>query len=278
VSDLETRDAAVVSANDDGTAGGFIWYELMSPDPVASKAFYDAVLGWDIESQPSGGQEIDYRMIRRSDGGNAGGVLRLSADMQANGGRPSWLGYIHVEDVDSVAAETQAAGGRICMPPTDIPGVGRIAMLSDPQGAAFYVMKPVPPEGSPDAKSDVFSEREVQRCGWNELSTSNVDAARQFYGDRFGWRSDDFMPMGEMGEYRFIHQGETRIGAMFNPGPDEQPRWRFYFRVPSVAAAKEAIEKSGGKIAAGPMEVPGGDYVVIGFDPQGAEFALVGGA
>jgi hypothetical protein len=59
--------------------------------------------------------------------------------------------------------------------------------------------------------------------------------------------------------------------------PGQQPHWRFYFRVPSIAKAKETAEAKGGSIAMGPMEVPTGDYIVIGTDPQGAEFALVGG-
>jgi predicted enzyme related to lactoylglutathione lyase len=278
MSDVHTQDAPAATADSvTNSAGDFIWYELMTPDPDGAKAFYDAVVGWDVEPKPTGVQPMDYRMIRRSDGGNAGGVLRLDADMAAHGARPTWLGYVNVANVDSATAAIEKAGGKTLMA-TDIDGVGRIAMVTDPQGAPFYVMTPNPPAGQPSAKSDVFSERQLQRCGWNELSTSDTDASRHFYGEQFGWTSDDFMPMGEMGEYRFLFQNGTRIGAVFNPGPDQHPRWRFYFRVPSITAAKDAIEKGGGKIAMGPMEVPGGDHIIVGFDPQGAEFALVGRA
>jgi predicted enzyme related to lactoylglutathione lyase len=86
------------------------------------------------------------------------------------------------------------------------------------------------------------------------------------------------MDMGEMGEYRFIDRGGTRIGAIAGTSPGQQPKWRYYFRVPSIAAAKDTAEAKGGKIVMGPMEVPGGDHIVIGIDPQGAEFALVGKA
>jgi len=75
--------------------GSFIWYELLSADPLCAKQFYDAVVGWDIESQPSG--DLDCRMIRRSDGGNAGGVMRLTDEMQHHGARPMWLGYVSVD-------------------------------------------------------------------------------------------------------------------------------------------------------------------------------------
>lgn len=255
--------------------GNFVWYELMTPDPDGAKAFYDAVVGWDIEAEPAG--VMDYRMIRRSDGGNAGGVLRITPEMAANGARPIWLGYVNVVDVDATTAAVEQAGGKTLMA-ADIAGVGRIAMIADPQGAAIYVMKPTPPAGAPDARSDVFSPDAQQRVGWNELSTSDPDAARSFYGDQFGWATDDFMPMGEMGDYRFIDHGGQRLGALCGMMPGGQPRWRYYIRVPSVGAAKTTIEAEGGSVLMGPHEVPGGDSIIIATDPQGAEFALVGGA
>jgi predicted enzyme related to lactoylglutathione lyase len=82
--------------------------------------------------------------------------------------------------------------------------------------------------------------------------------------------------MGEHGEYRFWKHRGTTIGALFNAG-DGPPRWRFYFRVPSIEAAKGAVEDKGGTIHMGPHQVPTGEWIVIGTDPQGAEFALVGG-
>jgi predicted enzyme related to lactoylglutathione lyase len=139
-------------------------------------------------------------------------------------------------------------------------------------------MSPTPPADKPGAKSDVFSPTEQQRVSWNELNTSDPEAARRFYGEQFGWTSDDFMPMGEMGEYRFWKQSGVQIGAVCGLMGQAQPKWRYYFRVPSITDAKEAVERRGGKITNGPMEVPGGDHIVIGVDPQGAEFALVGGA
>lgn len=254
--------------------GDFIWYELMSPDPGESKAFYDSVVGWDIE--PEASNEMDYRMIRRSDGGNAGGVLRLSADMAAHGARPTWLAYLHVASVDETVRSIEAVGGTTLMPGFDVPGIGRIAMVADPQGAPFYIMTPIPPGGDPDAGSDVFSPTALQRCGWNELSTSDEAAARGFYGGQFGWATDQFMAMGEMGDYRFIDHHGTRLGAMFNT-PDGIVRWRFYFRVPSIAAAKDSVESGKGEVLMGPHQVPTGDWIIIGKDPHGAEFALVGG-
>jgi predicted enzyme related to lactoylglutathione lyase len=255
--------------------GAFIWYELITPDPDGARSFYDAVVGWTIEPQPSG--EMDYRVIGRADGGNAGGVMRLTDDMASHGARPVWLGYIYADDVDATVAAIEADGGKAWMPAFDVPGIGRIAMVGDPQGAPFYVMKPIPARDRPTAVSDVFSPDRPGRVSWNELSTSDPVAARKFYSDRFGWEMGDFMPMGEMGEYRFIDRKGQRIGALCSAMEGRPPKWRYYIRVESIGAAKAAAEQGGGTIAMGPHQVPGGDWIVIGMDPQGAEFALVGG-
>ena len=273
VKDAPVRDESVAGAK--STHGSHIWYELMTPDPAGAKAFYEAVVpGWSIGERNPG--DIDYRMIGRSDGGNAGGVLGMSEDMRAGGAKPLWLGYIDVNDVDGSIAKIEAKGGKAHMPATDIPDVGRIAMVADPQGNAFYVMAPKPPSDQTDANSDVFSPDAEQRVSWNELATPDPVAARQFYGDLFGWTSDEFMPMGEHGEYRFfVHQGRT-IGAVSGCVQGAPAGWRYYIRVPSISKAAEAVKTNGGSIAMGPMEVPGDDHIIIGQDPQGAEFALVG--
>src|SRR5258708_39528956 len=101
----DVRDAPSPSlAQDNQTSpqGDFIWYELVTPDPDGAKAFYDAVVGWTIESKsqfPNG-----YRMIGRSDGKFSGGLLPLSEDMKQHGARPTWLRYIHVADDDDAGA------------------------------------------------------------------------------------------------------------------------------------------------------------------------------
>jgi predicted enzyme related to lactoylglutathione lyase len=275
MSDLR-EDVATAATNDNAASkGAFIWYELMTPDPEGAKAFYDPVVGWTIGE---GAPEFNgYRMIGRSDGGNAGGVLPLTDEMQQHGARPIWLGYICVPDVDRTVGAIEAAGGKSLMPAFDIPNIGRIAMVTDPQGAPFYVMKPTPPAGRENEQSDVFSPDAVERCSWNELSTSDPVAGRKFYTDQFGWGADEFMDMGELGEYRFLEQNGTRIGALCGVMPGQQSKWRYYFRVPSITAAKATAEQKGGTIHMGPHQVPTGDWILIGSDPQGAEFALVGG-
>ncbi len=259
-------------------AGSFIWYELMTPDPDAIAPFYAAVVGWRIgrpEPQQPGG--MDYRMINRSDGKFAGGVLRLSADMLQNGGRPGWIGYLSTPDVDGQLAAIVADGGKVQMPAANIPTVGRIAMVTDPQGVPFYLMTPTPPPGAPDTTSDVFDRHAEQRVNWNELASPDLAAAKAFYARHFGFEFNESMNMGPMGDYCFIDHGGQRLGAIMQRQDERQPAaWLFYVGVPSIAAAARAIAANGGKVLMGPHEVPTGEWIVIATDPAGAGFGLTG--
>jgi predicted enzyme related to lactoylglutathione lyase len=255
----------------------FIWYELMTPDPAAAKRFYDSVVaGWNI-GVDSVAPGIEYRMIGRSDGGNAGGVLTLTEEMTAGGARPMWLGYLHSDDVDARVEAIKADGGGLLMEPWDQPGVGRLAMVTDPSGAAFYLMDPIPPEGQPEAKSDVFSVDQPQHVRWNELWSGDPSQAVEFYRRHFGWTQEGKMPMGEMGDYLFLQSAGVNIGAIMPKMPDvPQPMWNFYIGVDDIDRAAEAVTAGGGQVFNGPMEIPGGEYALNGSDPQGALFGCVG--
>lgn len=261
--------------------GDFIWYELMTTDPAAARDFYGAVIGWDIADAgmtiPNG---AEYRLIARPDGGHAGGLLTLSEAMCEAGARPLWAGYIHCPEVDASVERLRAAGGHVLMAPTTLPS-GRMAMVADPQGAPFYLMDPMPPEGEPEAVSDVFSETEPYRCGWNELACPDPDAAVAFYADLCGWEKVDTMDMGEYGPYHFMMNGPVRLGAIYTAqggGQGGAPaHWTCYFRVPDIEAADAAIRAHDGTVRQDMHQVPGGDWIVTATDPQGADFAVVGG-
>lgn len=274
VTDAPTRSEANAHTRS-STQGSLAWYELMTLDPEGAKAFYDTVVGWTIgEAMP---EFNGYRMIGRSDGKQAGGVLPLTDEMQQHGARPTWLGYIAVDDVDEAIGSIAQAGGKALMPAFDIPNVGRIALVADPQGAAFYVMKPIPPEGRESEQSDVFSVDRPQHVRWNELATTDPDGAIDFYRHQFGWSQEGDMDMGEMGKYRFIQNRGTNIGAVM-PKPPQLPvsKWTYYIGVDDIDRAAEAIKSGGGQIFNGPMEIPGGEFALNALDPQGASFGLVG--
>lgn len=258
--------------------GGFIWYELMTSDANAAARFYGAVAGWKIADRlDPKGDGLDYRQITRDDGGSAGGVLQLRADMQAHGARPAWLAYLHVRNVDATVQAIVADGGRALMPKMTLP-VGEIAMVADPMGAPFYVMTPVPPPGKPDAASDVFDPARPQHVRWNELQSPDVARAKAFYGRHFGFQFNESMPMSpQAGDYQFIDHGGLRVGGMMKQMDAAQPGgWNFYFGVRSASAAKRSIEAAGGRVQMDLHQVPGGDWVLIATDPQGARFGIVG--
>lgn len=258
-------------------AGSFIWYELMTSDAEGAAAFYSAVVGWKVadHADPQAGG-IDYRMIERDDGSVAGGLLRLDEAMIAGGARPCWMPYFYTPDVDgSIAAITQQ-GGQVQMPATDLP-VGRIAMITDPQGVPIYLMNPTPPSGETDTMSDVFDEHAPQWVRWNELSSPDDAASMRFYAEQFGFEFKDSMPMGDLGNYTFItHQGRRYGAVMPLMGDQQPPAWLFYFGVPSIVEAQAALEANGGTILQAPMEIPGGEWSLVALDPQGADFGLVG--
>jgi uncharacterized protein len=250
--------------------GEFFWYELMTRDPIAAKAFYDDVVGWDI-GEPMPG-DVEYRQIMA--GSEAvGGVLRLTDEMCEHGARPVWLGYVCVDDVDETLSRVPQLGGSIVMPAQDVPDVGRFAMVADPQGVPFYIMRGAVEGGT----STAFDPMVHGHCSWNELATTDQPSALGFYGELFGWTSDEGMEMGDMGTYRFLDHHGVRFGAV-SPHIEEggSPIWTYYFHVPDVDAAMSKTKARGGQVLSGPHEVPGGDHIMIGADPEGVMFALVG--
>lgn len=248
------------------TEGAPIWYELMTSDPDAAQEFYAKVVGWTVA--PSGMEGTgDYRIVSAPDGHPVGGIMKTPDDVPMP---PGWFSYLSVDDVDAKVRQIEKLGGKVHMPPMEIPQVGRFAMVADPQGLVFYVIR----GGMEDSKA--FDYTAPGHCSWNELVTPDQKGALNFYGQAFGWKNVENMPMGEMGVYAFIDHAGTRIGAVMQQQPQWPKRWTYYFRVPSISRAVEVAKAAGGAIHFGPQEVPGGDHIILGADPQGAAFALVG--
>jgi len=252
--------------NPEGTP---IWYELLTDDHDASKAFYDHVIGWTLGGKPDGA--MDYRMIQTADGSMVGGVMKLSDEMKAGGAKPTWLFYIGVDDVGASHAKVLAAGGTSLMAPFDIPGAGRAAFVTDPQGNPFYIMRGNSPENSA-----AFDRMGMGKCNWNELTTTDQTAGNAFYADVLGWTYPDKMPMGEMGDYIFIDAAGQTIGATMKQSNSAPTGWRVYFRTPDIEATAAKVKEAGGTVMMGPMEVPGGDRIIVATDHQGVVFGAVG--
>ncbi|HEX8572457.1 MAG TPA: VOC family protein [Allosphingosinicella sp.] len=248
--------------------GSFIWYELLTADPDSAAAFYGEVIGWTAAS--AGQPGVDYRIFSAS-GTQVAGHMKLPDEAAEMGMRPGWLGYIGVDDVDHAVAAIVADGGKVHMPAMDMEGVGRIALVADPQGVPFYVMR-----GESEAPSAAFAPMKAGHCNWNELSTPDQASALAFYTGRFGWQKGEAMPMGAMGGYQFIEQDGEMIGAVMTAPPGRPAAWNFAFGVEDIDEAAAKIAAGGGTVNHGPVEVPGGAWVVMADDPQGAAFMVVG--
>ena len=248
--------------------GQFFWHELMTTDAKAAEKFYGDVVGWKASDSGMPGQQ--YTLFNAGDRGIAG-MLAITPDMAAHGARPGWLGYVSVDDVDGAVERVKHEGGKVYISPQEVPGVIRFAMVADPQGAPFYVAKglianapPPLPMGTPGT------------AGWNELMASDWQSAFGFYSRLFGWTKAEAHDMGPMGIYQLFAAGGPPIGGMMTkPAQVPVAHWGFYFNVDAIDAGAARITKGGGKIVNGPIEVPGGQWVVQAMDPQGAAFNLV---
>jgi uncharacterized protein len=253
--------------------GRFVWYDLMTVDMAAAEAFYRAVVGWDaahVMPPP------DAYTTFNTDKGGVAGLMEIPEDARAAGARPVWSGYVGVPDVDDYTARVTAAGGTLHHAPEDIPGVGRFSVVADPQGTMFELFKGNQPDGPPRGAGG-----EPGYVGWHELMAADAAAAFDWYSGLFGWVKTDVHDMGPMGSYllwTFEAGAEAAGGMMTKPAAAPHPHWNFYIQVDSVAAAAKRIVAAGGTVINGPMEVPGGDWVVQGTDPQGAMFSLMSAA
>lgn len=244
--------------------GRFVWFDLTTTNVEEALAFYADALSWGVTPWD---QDDSYTML--SVGGNpAAGVKALSDELKAMNVPPNWIASVRVEDVDASMKKAMELGGTTLKAAWDIPQVGRVAVLADPQGAAFMMF--TPSEGAPELKADMMS--------WHELNTTDHEAAWTFYSKLLGWHATESMDMGEDGQYfMFQREGaEKSMGGMSNAAKkmDVPAHWLYYTTVDSCEGAIERIKSKGGKIANGPMQVPGGNWVAQCQDPQGAAFAI----
>jgi uncharacterized protein len=243
-----------------------LWYELMTTDMKTAEKFYRDVVGW--TSSPFEESPQPYTMFVRPDGPPVAGVMTKPDEVAAP---PFWAMYVGVPKLEEAAAHITRLGGRACSPVIDVPTVGRMQMMTDPQGAAFYIYEPSSSDQAPEGRPN------VGEASWHELMTTDAPAAMKFYSEVFGWEESEAMDMGPMGKYYMFNRPHGMIGGMMNKPPEMAqvpPNWQIYFRVPDINAAVERIKANGGQILNGPMEVPGGDMVLNAMDPQGAAFSL----
>jgi predicted enzyme related to lactoylglutathione lyase len=241
----------------------------MTPDTAAAEKFYRNVVGWG--AQDAGMPGMSYTLFKVGETA-VGGMMALPQNCGDGGARPGWIGYIAVDDVDASAAQVKKEGGKVHRAPDDIPGVGRFAIVSDPQGAVLALFK-----GSGQEQGEPPAQGTPGTGGWHELLAADREAAFAFYAKLFGWKKDEAHDMGPMGIYQIFSSGGQMLGGMMaKPDAVPAPFWLYYFNINGISAAAARVKANGGEICNGPVEVPGGQWIVQCKDPQGGMFALVG--
>lgn len=248
--------------------GYFAWYELITTDVEAAKAFYTTVMGWGVlnASVPGGAYTLFI-----ADDVVVSGLMQLPEEASKASAGPSWLGYVSVDDVDAAADRVEKLGGAVHVPPTDIPDISRFAIFTDPQATRIAAIKRFN-----HGRAEPADQQAPGRVGWHELHAADWQTALAFYGGLFGWQQADAQ-VGEMGTYQLFAAGGQTIGGMLTKlATIPTPFWLYYFNVGDLDAAAQRVEAGGGEIFAGPFETPGGSWIVQCADPQGAMFALEG--
>ena len=248
--------------------GWFVWEELMTTDVASATSFYKKVGGLKSTKAPF---DPNYTLFEGSKG-SMGGVMTLPDEAKAGGTPPCWISYVGTPDADETARQAAALGGKVAKAPWTIADGGRIAILQDPQGAIFAVYANPKTTDAPPAPG-------LGHASWHELATSDYVGAFEFYHKLFGWHVVNDQDMGPgMGVYRlFAPEGvKDAIGGMYTkpPQPPRPAAWLPYIKVSNVKAATASAKSLGATIFHGPAQVPGGGWITMGADPQGAAFAV----
>jgi uncharacterized protein len=237
------------------TPGTFSWAELVTSDADAAKGFYTQLFGWEYDDNPAGDEGQIYSMAKR-DGHYVAALF--GDDSQP----PHWNCYVTVASADETASRAKDAGGGVMAEAFDVMEVGRMAIISDPAGAALCLWEPRASIGATLVNTP-------GSMTWNDLVTPDPDAAADFYGKVFGWTTEE---VPDAGGYREIRNGERANGGIM-PQQEGPATWMPYFGHDDSERLTGEIEGLGGRLYNGPMPMWQGTIAVLG-DPQGAVFAV----
>ncbi len=238
--------------------GSFCWIELMTSDAAAARTFYTRLFHWTVNEIPMG--EMGTYYIFQKDGRD------VAAMYEERRTPPAWQSYVAVASADAAAEQIKSLGGQVHMGPMDVFDSGRMAVVSDPQGAFFAVWEARSHHG-------VQVRDESNALCWNELQARDADTAKAFYTALFRWR------LKESDEYAEYHLGEHAVGGMLpSQAPPEVPSyWLPYFAVEDCDAALEQGRSFGGTLVVPAMDIPNVGRFGVLSDPQGAVFAIYAG-
>jgi uncharacterized protein len=283
VAEVERPEGVVLPERDGYIAGVPCWVDTAQPDPTAAARFYGGLFGWEFEDAMPAGAPGRY-LVARLDGRDVAAVSSQPAGASA---QAVWNTYIWVEDADESTAKARAAGGSVLSEPFDVMDAGRMAMLADPEGAAFCVWQAHEHRGA----------RIVNEPGsltFNVLNTRDAAAAKRFYRAVFGWTtldlgSGEFWTLRAYGDYleqlapgtreRTAQLGaagfEDVVAAITTlAGDDADPaaHWGVTFSTADADATAAKASELGGTVLQAPIDAPYSRLTVVR-DPQGATFS-----
>jgi uncharacterized protein len=249
------------------THGRFSWYELLTTDMEGARTFYADVVGWGTQDASTPGNAYTFFRIGQTP---VSGMMYLPDQVKRRGGSQCWIGYVAVDDVDASFAQLRQLGGSVYLPPTDVPGVSRVAVVTDVQRTTIALVKWLTPPEQAASATD-----KIGRVGWHELLAVDREKALAFYRALFGWQNGG-METSAGRSYQVVSVAGKAFGGISNkPEMVKLPFWLFYFGVGDIDAAVERVKARGGRILEGPLEFPG-VRIARCEDPQGAMFALMG--
>jgi predicted enzyme related to lactoylglutathione lyase len=243
------------------------WDELHTPDRDKAEAFYNTLFGW-TSTPIEMGPEYTYHLLNRADNGQVfGGAHQQGPDEQ---GTPSyWLISLGTSDVDKAVAKASELGATVIIEPADIPGTGRFAVLTDPQGAAFGMLTYSEEGGAAPDRG------EGPGCiVWHELVTSDPEASANFYSSVFGFKAEE-QEMGDLKANVFKQNGEMFANVLPKPSPEAPDAWVFYVEVKNAQETADLAAKSGGAVIVPEMPIPPIGTIAWLADPTGAVFGIL---
>jgi predicted enzyme related to lactoylglutathione lyase len=250
--------------------GNFCWIELNTTDPAAAGKFYGEILGWSFtEMKMADGHPY---LIAKVGDANAAGIRLLGENATKMGTASQWMSFIASADVDATVAKATKAGGNVLVAAAEAGGMGRMAVVADPSGAVLSLWQEKQSMGA-------FVYGEKGALCWNELTTTNVDAAGKFYATVLGWKPETAaMPGAPGGQYTTFKNGETMTGGMMAMPADMKgapSTWTAYFSVPDVDAQVAKAGRMGAKVIVPARDIPTVGRFAWLRDPQGAVFAII---
>lgn len=242
--------------------GRFVWFECFTENTDRARSFYTELFDWTIDPMPM--EDGPPYLLIKSGNTGIGGLMPLQAE---RGDHAFWLSYLSVHDVDGIAARILERSGELLHAAFDVAGVGRMAVVQDPQGAVFALFK--------GERDDPEEAEGPGSWWWNELWTSQEAEALRFYESVFGY-THDAMSMDGEGTYYVLMQGDApRGGLMRSPDMKLPPNWLPYVRVADCDAAASRGKSMGAKILWAPSDIPNVGRATVLTDPAGAVIAAI---